>query len=152
MSAGDPAPELIDAYLHTAYRVDFPDGTATIRVGEPCPELDCRLDRWACGQWAFISAVNPLSRPLPHAENRDRHAALRQLLAASEWRFVPGAGVADAGDWSEAGFLIAGIEEQAAISIGRRFSQNAILHGKRGGPAQLVWCRPDGIRNLCPEG
>lgn len=141
-SGQDP---LIGSFLQTTYRVNAgPAGAIDIRVGSTCPALDDLLVRHGATGWAFITAWNPMSRPLPQEENRARAA---QLAAELRGRFVlfDGAGIGDAGDWPpEESLLVLGIDEAEAVAIAIRYRQLAIVAGETGGTARLVRCARPG--------
>lgn len=52
---------------------------------------------------------------------------------------VPGVGVGETG-WREESFLIVGNSRDVARALGRRYGQNAIVAGRTGEPAALVYC------------
>ncbi len=55
----------------------------------------------------------------------------------------PGLGSGDAGDWPpEESLLVLGLDEAAAVALGHRFGQRAIVVGTRGTAARLVWIDP----------
>lgn len=116
--------------LEAAYRAtDYRAGEYLIRIGE-VPLIDA-------DSWAFVTACNPRSERLPDAENARRMA---QLEAAVEFPFLPGEGTARDGSWPpEPSLLILGIDEATACELGRRFKQAAIVFGRRGEAARLVW-------------
>jgi Protein of unknown function (DUF3293) len=122
------------AYLGTDYRVeDIPTGPFTIRIGHPIAAL-------AGLEWAFVTACNPRSVLLSDEENTRRIADLEKAVQQSGWRFYPGQGVARDGRWpAEPSFLIVGIKESDAVDLARQFGQNAIVAGRPGEPARLVW-------------
>lgn len=128
------------AYLRTTYRAHLPDGVANIRVGQ----ISAALDRWLSGLsnpcWAFVTASNPRSRVLSDEENIARHCELLRFARAHGWKTLEGEGVADQPGWrAERSLLIAGIEQNEAFGLARHFDQLAIVTGRRGAPAQLVW-------------
>ena len=52
-----------------------------------------------------------------------------------------GEGIGDDGTWPlEQGILVLGIEREAAVQLGRRFGQRAIVCGELGGLATLALC------------
>jgi hypothetical protein len=54
---------------------------------------------------------------------------------------VPGEGIGDDGTWlPEQIILVLGIERTAAVQLGRRFGQRAIVWGELGGLATLAFC------------
>jgi Protein of unknown function (DUF3293) len=122
------------AYLATDYRVeDFPTGPFTIRIGQPIAAL-AGLD------WAFVTASNPRSVLLSDEENSRRMADLEKAVQHSGWRFYHGQGVGADRRWPpEPSLLIVHIKESDAVELARHFGQNAIVAGRPGEPARLVW-------------
>ena len=70
---------LLRSYRNTTYRVIGVTPEIDIRIDAPCPMLDALLLRRAVSCWAFITAWNPMSRPLPLSENRERAARLAHV-------------------------------------------------------------------------
>jgi hypothetical protein len=133
--------ELWSAYEATAYRVHgSPVGAFTIRCGEASPPLDALLAAAGTDTWAFVTAANPGSQRLDDADNRRRHAALVEEVRRRGLVFHAGAGVGDDGAWpAEESVLVTGLDEAAALALGRAFDQLAVVVGERGGPARLAW-------------
>ena len=134
------------AYRGARYRVDLPAGRVTLRVGHPTPALDRLLTETGHATYTFLTAHNPHSIQLTPAENAARHAELSEALAATGLPQFPGEGAAnpDDPDWPadwppETSVLILGLPEPDAVSLARRFGQNALLRGRLAGPAELVW-------------
>jgi hypothetical protein len=143
---GDIDAELDEAYRATIYRVFVP-GEAPIDVrvdgasSTHAARLGALLARNGVEVWAFITAWNPGSRQLSAEENAARHAELLQAIEAGGWPHFDGAGIPARADWSpEASLLVLGISRDDAVALGRRFSQNAIVAGRRGGAAELIYC------------
>ncbi len=143
-----PAPDnaLIALYERTQYRVRLArGGHAVIRVHQP-PPASLQLEPGI--PWAFITAWNPLSRPLPAEANRTRQrrllARLRQLEPVP--RIIAGVGVgpADTGGrhWREPSLFVAGIDLETADALMREFEQHAIVCGTGNKPATLHWNHP----------
>jgi hypothetical protein len=134
---GDERAALAEAYCCSTYRTRIDGRAVTIRVGEPVPALA------GYGGWAWLTAVNPGSRPLPAAENAARLAALAQRLqdlGAPNW---PADAVADDGGWPiEPGFVVAGIPLATARGLAVGFGQHAIVWGEAGLPSRLEWLPP----------
>src|SRR5262245_55943344 len=91
--------ELEAAYRATEFRVEAGGSPVTLRVGRPSAELDDLLGRHGVRHWAFVTACNPGSRPLPPAENdaRTRRLAAEVVRAGyacypARGRTPPGAG------------------------------------------------------------
>lgn len=133
--------ELAERYRATSYIVEAPGGAITIRIGRPNGELDHLLERMGADEWAFITAWNPNSLLLPPAENDRNNNDLRERLDRMGLRHVSGEGAGDDGEWPpERSFFIPGITRDEAVALGRRYGQRAIVAGRRGGAAELVWC------------
>ena len=148
LSAADAA--LDAAYRTTAYRVfcdDFPGGVVEIRVDDEHPVLDVWLNKQGTGCWSYLTADNPQSVHLPAEQNRQRFAALENMLKAGGKPFLIGEAVADNGAWpTEAGFLVAGMSAEDAGLLARYWGQNAYLSGGCGEVARLIWlqkCAPE---------
>lgn len=129
-------------YSATTYRVFVPAGPPIdVRVGARSSELDLLLTRQGAATWAFITACNPGSQPVPAADNEARHAELLSALKASGRRYLTAVGIPNSGEWEpEASAIVLDIATEDAIALARRFGQNAIVAGRRGGEAELVYC------------
>jgi hypothetical protein len=134
------------AYEATSYRVHAsPVGAFTIRCGVVSPALDALLAAAATDTWAFVTAANPGSRRLDDAENGRRHAALVAEVRRRGLDCHGGAGHGDDGAWpAEESVLVPGLDEAAAVALGRAFGQFAVVVGERGRPARLAWVAHDG--------
>jgi hypothetical protein len=132
-------PSLVEAYRRTKYRVEAPEGSIDITIGEAAPELDRLLDRLGVGCWAFITAYNPGSiRRSAELNERDTER-LRRELEAEGFTTLPGAGIGEG--WPpERSLLVAGMDREQARAAGRRFGQIAVVAGLRGAVAELVFC------------
>jgi len=134
---------LRDHYLRTTYRVTGVTPPIDIRIGERCPELDALLDKHAARSWAFVTAWNPGSNKLDDAENRRRQEELENEVRKSGFVFYRGAGIPDDSssiEWTpEESILIAGINSEDAVKLGKKCRQAAIVTGDHGAPAELVF-------------
>ena len=129
------------AYWRTVYRAFAPGGAIDLRVGHRFPALDRLLAVTGCTRWAFLTAWNPRSRPLPAWRNAARSRRLARALQARGYRFLPGLGIPLEPGWRpEVSLLALGMPAARALRIARSFGQNAIVAGRRGGRAQLLWC------------
>lgn len=132
------AMQLDAAYRATTYIAYLPENTLTLRVDEPCRELDRLLESSGCSTWAFISACNPGSRRLNEMENSARHARLIETVNELGLQWHEGKGLADTPGWlPEASLLILGISRSDALVLASQFGQNAILFGTPGKAPQL---------------
>ncbi len=126
-------------YLDTVYRVHTAGTRFDLRVGRVAPALDRLLHRAGVREWAFVTACDPASRPLPGWRNRYRQARLWQILRAARVR-LPGVGMPLSQDWApESGAFVAPASRGRARRLGRQFGQNAVVAGCRGRPCLLVW-------------
>jgi hypothetical protein len=138
---GQVTPALAEAYRGTTYHVDSPEGPIALRIGVPSPALDRLLERCGADAWAYITAWNPGSRPLPVEENRRRNRALEESLRALGAVTWPGLGVGEDPAWPpEESVLGVRVGRAAAREVGARFGQNAVVVGRRGEPPELLWC------------
>ncbi len=131
---------LRQAYLDTIYRVRREPQPIDICVGEANPALDELLELHGARQWAFVTASNPHSRALSDGDNAARNAELKCSLDVSGWRTLDGVGIPRRPGWQpEDSVLILGIDRDTAITLARRWQQNAIVCGKYGGLPELCW-------------
>jgi hypothetical protein len=135
------SPHLDAVYRDTDYWVDdAPDEPFAIRVGESCLELAVLLTAAGEFEWAFVTACNPGSVPLSDEDNSQRMNRLEQAVRQGGWLFYHGHGAGRDGEWpAEPSLLILGISEREALDLARSFGQNAIVAGRLGEPARLVW-------------
>ncbi len=127
------------AYRATTYRAVAARGCFDLRLGAPAPALDRLLHAKGVRYWAFLTACNPASRPLPVWRNRVRQARLWRTLAGARL-LLTGIGVPDAPGWApEPSVLVAPMTPGRARRIARRFGQNAAVAGRRGRVPVLVW-------------
>jgi hypothetical protein len=130
------------AYRRTVYRAFAPGGPIDLRIGYRCRALDRLLAASGCTHWAFLTAWNPRSRPLPVWRNATRSRHLAQALHALGCRFLPGLGIPQEPGWQpEVSLLVLGMPAARALRIARGFGQNAVVAGRRGRQTQLLWCR-----------
>lgn len=132
----DERARLEQAYRRTTYAAGL---SIRLRVGEPHAFLDQMLGFRALEEWAYLTAVNPGSKPLAEDANFERMEALRAQLRG-RYAIIEGVATADDGQWApEPSVLVLGMPRAEAETLGRELGQNAILVGRRGGPAELVW-------------
>jgi hypothetical protein len=128
-----PNPKLDAAYRGTDYMADAPFGPILIRVGEPCRLLDT-------DSWAYLTACNPRSQKLEPDDNDRRMHRLEQELTARCFRYFRGQARARDASWpEEPSILVTDISEREAVELARKFDQAAIVCGRRGESARLVW-------------
>jgi hypothetical protein len=132
--------ELDEVYRATAFRVDAPGGAFCLRDGQLSVAVDRMLADHQMSSWAYVTACNPGSSPLSGARNDERMRRLEAEVREVGYRFHRGEGIGALGDWPpEPSLLILGIDEDLARALARRYGQSAILFGRRGEPARLLW-------------
>ena len=128
---------LIKAYEETEYRVTQ-GHPFVLRVDVPSPELASLYKAKSASCAAFITACNPFSRELSHAENTMRQAELAAELKRRSLIFFEGVGQHPSGGWpGEPSFLVLGLALEVAKSLGKAYEQNAV-----------IWCGPDAVPSL----
>ena len=133
-------PELLAAYLATAWTVESPDGPLSVRFNHAHPGPLLRPS-------GIITAFNPASEPRSELENRRAHDALHLELVSRGLPFRPAASH-PAGPRSEPfeepGFAVLGDVLEELVELGRRFGQNAVVWIDVRGGVSLV-CTRDGF-------
>ena len=134
--------QLWDAYRQTTFLAATPIGQVAIRVGESSAEVDVLLRRHNAKEWAFITAYNPASQLMDKAENQKRHANLEDDIRERGFVYFHGQGIGTDPAWQpEVSLLIFGLDPEAAIQLGAKYGQNAIVYGKLERAAELLDCR-----------
>jgi hypothetical protein len=141
----DPAQIL--AYNETEYRVFDPP--LVLKIGERNESLDKLLFEHGQEEWAFITASNPHSNPLPDGVNGARFALLKE--AVKSYLYFEGEGVGPDPWKPEHSLLILGIREMEAVEIGKSFDQNAIVTGRIYSPAELIIIPEEGEPDEVPR-
>lgn len=136
-----PDPSLATAYLAAVYSAEEgPGRSIEIRCGERSAGVDRLLERHGFQDWAFVTACNPRSRRLDDGENAARMRRLQATLETAGRIVLPGLGAARDGSWpEEKSLLVLGMPEAEAVRLGADFEQHAIVVGRHGEPARLVW-------------
>lgn len=129
---------LLGAYVRTIYQVAEPPGFS-FQIGVEMPVVaENWLGRAGCRYWAFVTAWNPFSQPLPLAENRERNRQLAGDLAQAGWRRYSGLGIGPDKNWlPEESFWVLNMPPEQAIRLGKKFDQNALVWWEAGKPVAL---------------
>lgn len=131
--------DTIQAYLHTSYIVHAQQGDIIIRVGRAHEEIDTLIPDMPSPTWAFITAYNPESKPLPHEENERRNNDLKCKVMNSGYTYVEGEGVGDDGLWPpEMSIFILGIPFEYANILASEYNQNGIIFSRKKEKAHLI--------------
>lgn len=134
-------PRTVQAYTETAYHVHGEPGF-TLRVGEASAELLAAHARQGVDCSAYLTAWNPFSRKTDHATNAARQAELIDALTRLGLVCMPGLGRHPSNDWpGEDSVLALGLGLDAAMALGVRFDQNAIVWSGADAVPQLILLR-----------
>ena len=126
--SGKLAPELIEAYQATHYRVDDPAGSFVLRIGVYSPDLVSCHARYDVEHSVYITAWNPFSRQCSSAENAEAETKLNQTVEAMGLVWIPGFGTNPDGEWpGEASLLVLGLDGDGGQRLAHQFSQNAVV-------------------------
>lgn len=112
-----------------------------LRAGAVHPGLDAALTAHGHTAWAFVTAWNPRARTRSPRTNEGLQRALRGLLEARGQPAVPAVGVAEDRSWFEESLFVPGLARDEAWRLGGLFDQEAVLWGRVGGVAELLWCQ-----------
>jgi hypothetical protein len=128
-----PSARLLHAWRQTTYRVNDIEVLITRRS----LAMDALLSTHGVRAAVFVTAWNPLSRPMPIRWNRRMHEHLKHRLrrrptlpADGSWR-----------QWREE-HLLALVDPRVALRLARLFRQAAVVIVRRGQPAALMTSFP----------
>lgn len=126
---------LLQAYKSTKYKVFKPN--LIIQIGVTNDSLNELVIQHNATEWAYITAYNPFSRVLTDIENQGRHLEIKK--STFSYSTYEGHGVGKDPNWKpEQSLLIIGISKEESILIGKKFEQNAIVHGKINSTPELL--------------
>lgn len=130
---------LLDAYRSTAYRV-LSTPPFTLWIDRHSEELAKLYAVSGVTSAAFITAWNPYSMSLSHAENMARNEALTAALReAGLTNIVPGLGEDPSGEWpGEESVLVLGITREFGRALSTRFQQNAFVWAGSDAKPELI--------------
>ena len=127
--------KLFQEYNNTAYKVFEP--SVCIKIGEHNPALDWLLGKCHAKEYAYLTAFNPLSEKLEHAENNQRHQQLKHDLR--QYQCFEGEACGEDPAWPcERSVLVLGISRENAMALGNRYGQNAIVYGQKDAKPELI--------------
>jgi len=130
------------AYRATTYAVADGAHRLAIRIGERCAPLEALLAARGLDEWAYLTAHNPRGLRADPAANAAAQARLEAELAAAGRPFLRGASLGDGGDWPpEPSLLVLGLARAEALALARRYGQEALVTGRCGEAAELVFCQ-----------
>ncbi|WIG93102.1 DUF3293 domain-containing protein [Myxococcus sp. SDU36] len=123
-----------------------------LRAGALHPALDATLAARGHREWAFLTAWNPGSQQRGAEENRRAQERLEAQLVAGGWVVAPALGQADDGSWCEQSLFIPGLPREEAARFGRAYGQVAVLVGRAGAQASLLFCEDTHAQGMGPRG
>lgn len=129
--------DVLELYRAAHYSFHSDEGHIDLRIGQACPKLGPLLDKYPVPTAVCITAYNPLGQEVSPTENLLASEELRCELERRRCAFWPAMGEDPQGTWSEPGFIVFGLSCTAAVELGNRFRQNAI-----------VWVGPDTVPKL----
>lgn len=135
------APETIEAYLVTDYRVDGAR-PLILRIGQYSSALAALCHETGVDCAAFLTAWNPFSH---HTSDQDNGAAQARLILSLDrlgLAQVPGFGADPSGNWpAEESILVLGVSLAPAATIASKFEQNGFVWAGADAIPQLVLLR-----------
>ena len=134
MSHNDTQKELKKAYENTVYKVFNPP--MVISVYNTSNELKTLLFNLDITQWAYITPYNPFGKSYTDAENEELFNLMLQDIKDYQYYIGEGQGI-DTTWPPEKSVLIIGISKAAAVALGNKYNQNAIVVGEQGDVAKL---------------
>lgn len=120
-----------EAYRRTLYRA----GEVLVHVGRRSASAEAWMARHGAREAGFITAWNPMSRPMPPRWNAAAQARLRHDARGLQVR----CGEGRLGQWCEE-MLLVGADRGTLLRLARRHRQHAIILVRRGRRAELLWC------------
>jgi hypothetical protein len=138
--------DIIEAYLNTTYVIDdpeYPEYNGIIHLEKHNPHIDEVLGPYE--SWAFITAWNPESQPLPLEVNQQRNNEIVERIVRFGLCVHSGYGSSKNGgvEWYEEHWFIPGMSSTLAVAIGKYYKQNAILFGEKHKKSALIILNPD---------
>ena len=137
--------ELLMAYQATCYSIINPK--IDIYLNEENEEFNRFLKVHHFTSWCFITAWNPFSKALLLEENKTLNRLLEEDLKGHN--IFPAEGKDTIGNWPpEISFFVGDISIEQAITLGKKYNQNAIVFGALNKKATLITLEP--IENSSP--
>src|SRR6476646_10150328 len=132
---------LFAAFREAEYHVELPPHLV-LRIDALHPQLDAGLERRAIRRWAYVTAYNPGGDRADGGVNLAADAEFRTELRARGLEHAHAWSQARDGSRREEGAFIFDLKERAAVELGARFGQKAVVVGRVGERARLCRCGP----------
>ena len=133
------AAELASAYARAHYAVVLDGDALSIRVGQPAQDVEAY---WPVRRYGFITAWNPASVPHSDSANDIANAVLTARLDTIGVKRHRAHAFDASGQWREAGWLVADVEEELLDQLAREFGQAGVLAWSFGEPVRLRMLMP----------
>ncbi len=131
----DPQADLLQAFLHTEYRVLPRTEAVVVVIGNRHPRLDEIIEQ---RNWAILTGFNPGGRIDDPDANDRRQQQLLATIADAGLDFLPACNSDPAGHWpDEPSLLVIGAEPDWLKTLARRLGQLALVAGQSGDIAEL---------------
>lgn len=133
--------QLLTAYIKTDYRVAWPPGLWTsLRINQSISPFFSWLEQAGFRQFALITAYNPLSESQEENINEMQDELLGEALKQPGWQCYRSLHLDPDKRWPpEKGYCCCGIGAATAVTLGRKFRQNALVWWAAGSPLELWW-------------
>ena len=128
------AAELAAAYADAEYAVVLDGDALQLHVGKRATDLEAY---WPAQRYAFITAWNPASVPHSDATNETANALLAARLDAAGVARQPAHAYDHRGEWREAGWLVADLDDAILDLLACEFGQAGVLAWRFGEPVRL---------------
>jgi hypothetical protein len=119
------------AYLQTVYNT----GEYRFRL----TTTDSTVELLEGRRFSILTAANPFSRQFSDDENAVRNQTMKLEIEKLGFEFDWSYGEQSDHSWREDGFVVFDAPLAVMLELGRKFEQNAILHGVDSKVA-LAWC------------
>ena len=130
--------DLIAAFRRTNYCVHT-DPRMTLHIGKSSPQLLDLHRSHKVNSSVFITACNPLSQLMSEDENAKRMGQLCNELTQRSLTFFEGVGQNPSMEWpGEPSYLVLDMSMQAAMALGRKYEQHAIVFSEFDALPQLI--------------
>ncbi|MEM6697780.1 MAG: DUF3293 domain-containing protein [Bacteroidota bacterium] len=132
--------ELETYYRKTSYTAHTEKQIFEIRVDQKNNTFQKWLRENNIQTWTMLTAANPYSVEFSDEENKKRNANFESHLQTENIHYGRSEGIPDDPNWMmEIGFFITNITLNAAKQLAKSVEQNAIVFGRVGESAQLIW-------------
>ncbi len=129
--------DLIRIYNNTAYHV--PELDLVILPGQENVRLKEVLSQYGAHTFAFITAYNPQGIETAKVLNIAAHQRLIGDIIHAGMDYMEGFGQGSDGWVDENSLFIPGISLKEALSLARKYRQNAFVFGEKAGLPVIVW-------------